>query len=138
MSDKDYEKMLEMCLDKVPKTQAKFERFEIPKVKGHVQGNKTIISNFLKIADVFGRTPVQLLKYVLKELATPGVMKKNFIIIGSKVPASKINEKIKQFAKEFVICKECGKPDTKIKKEGSVSVLRCQVCGARYSIKTKI
>ncbi|MCF7861944.1 translation initiation factor IF-2 subunit beta [Candidatus Woesearchaeota archaeon] len=136
MSD-EYEQMLDTALENMPKIQNKSERFEVPKVKGHLQGNKTVISNFSKIADTIGRPADRLLKYVLKELATPGTKKGNFVIIGSKMPASRINEKIQQFVDDFVICKECGKPDTKVKKEGSVSVLRCQACGARYPIKIK-
>jgi translation initiation factor 2 subunit 2 len=133
----NYVKMLDLALEKMPKIDNKTERFEVPKVKGHLQGNKTVISNFSKIADTISRPADKLLKYVLKEMATPGVKKGNFVIIGSKISASRINEKIQQFVDEFVICKECGKPDTKLKKEGSVSVLRCQACGARYPIKTK-
>ena len=52
------------------------ERFEIPRVMGHVQGNRTIISNFMQIASTLRRDTEHLLKYVLKELATPGEIKK--------------------------------------------------------------
>lgn len=111
------------------------ERFEIPKVRGHLQGNKTIISNFGMIASTLRRPPEHLLKYILKALATPGEIKGNLVIFGSKVPASRINDKIKQYAHEFVLCKECGKPDTKITKEGGFTTLRCLACGAKYHIK---
>ena len=80
-----------------------------------------------------------MLKFVLRELATPGEIKKSGgVIIGTKVPASRINEKIKQYANGFVLCSECGKPDTKIEKEEGISFLKCTACGARHTIKAKI
>ena len=41
----NYEKMLKEGIKKVPEEVSHKSRFEIPKVKGHIQGNKTIISN---------------------------------------------------------------------------------------------
>ena len=134
----DYENMLKEARSKLPESVKTRERFELPKVKGHVQGNKTIISNFHQIADVLRRDVDHLLKYILKELATPGDITKTAVIIGTKVSASRVNEKIKQYALEFVICKECGKPDTKIIKEGDISFLKCQACGAKNHIKSRI
>jgi len=134
----DYEQMLKEAREKLPQPLAGTERFEIPKVRGQIEGNKTIISNFYQIADAFGRKPEHLLKYVLKELATPGQFRKQSVIFGTKIPASKINEKISQYADDFVFCKECRKPDTKLTKDGDVYIIKCQVCGARHSFYAKI
>ncbi len=113
-------------------------RFEIPKVRGHIQGNKTIISNFQQIADILHRPVEHLLKYTLRELATPGELTKTALIIGTKVPASRINNRIQKYAEEFVICKECGKPDTKVVKEGEFTFIKCFACGAKRVTKSKI
>jgi len=130
--------MLKEAREKLPEPQIGKERFEIPKVRGQVEGNKTIISNFYQIADTLGRKPEHLLKFVLKELATPGQFRKQAVIFGTKLPASKVNEKIQLYADQFVFCKECGKPDTKLTKEGDVYIIKCQVCGARHSFYSKI
>lgn len=135
----DYEKLLKQARKELPDVVFEKERFQIPKVVGHIQGNRTIISNFIQIAGTLGRAPEHMLKYVLRELATPGEIKKSgSVIIGTKISASRINEKIKQYANEFVLCSECGKPDTKIEKEGDLSFLKCTACGARNRIKAKI
>ena len=134
-----YKKLLQEVRKNLPEHIFQKERFEIPKVKGHIQGNRTVISNFLQIASTLGREPEHLLKFVLRELATPGEIKKSgSVMIGTKVPASRVNEKIKQYANSFVFCYECGKPDTKIEKEGNLSYIKCQACGARHSIKSKV
>ena len=129
-----YEQLLDKAYEKLPKISIETTRFEIPKVRGHIQGNNTIISNFHQIADALGRTPAHLLKFVLKELATPGELKKSGVIIGTKVPASRINEKIESYTEEFVICRQCKKPDTKLLKEGTYLFIKCMACGSKYSV----
>jgi len=139
MDDEEYTNMLKKARENLPEVVFVKERFEIPNVKGHIQGNKTIISNFLQIASILRREPEHLLKYVLKELAAPGEIKKSgSVMFGTKLSALRVNEKIKQYALEFVLCSECGKPDTKIEREGSLVFLKCTACGARHHIKSKI
>ncbi len=135
----EYKKLLEQARKQLPESVFKKERFEIPKVMGHIQGNRTVISNFLQIAGALGRDSDHMLKFVLRELAAPGEIKKSgSVIIGTKVPASRINEKIKQYANLFVFCPECGKPDTKIEKEKTFTFIKCMACGAKHTVKTKI
>lgn len=134
----NYEDMLKEAREKIPEPVESGERFEIPKVRGQIEGNKTIISNFIQIAETLRRPSQHLLKYVQRALATPGVFRKQAVIFGAKLSASKINEIINNYANEFVVCKECGKPDTKLTKEGDIYYLKCQACGARYSFYSKI
>ena len=54
--------MLKKAREEMPESVFEKERFEIPKVLGHVQGNKTIISNFHQIVESLGRP----LEHVLK------------------------------------------------------------------------
>ena len=138
MATLTYEQMLTRGREKIPETVLRKERFEIPKVRGHIQGNKTVISNFPQICSLLGRDVDHILKYLLKELATPGEFKNGLLMLGRKVSASSINDKIISYAKEYVICKECGKPETKIIKEGEFSMLRCQACGAKHPVRSKI
>ncbi|HLD05506.1 MAG TPA: translation initiation factor IF-2 subunit beta [Candidatus Nanoarchaeia archaeon] len=133
-----YEQLLEKAKKQLPEVQEATERLAVPNVRGHVEGNKTIISNFFEIADLFQRKPEHLLKYILKELAAPGEFKKQLLILGTKVPAGKINDKIKQYADELVLCKECGKPDTKLTKDAGITFIKCQACGAKHSVYSKI
>ncbi|MEM4259699.1 MAG: translation initiation factor IF-2 subunit beta [Candidatus Woesearchaeota archaeon] len=134
----NYEEMLERGKKKLPDFSENTERFIIPQVSGHLEGNKTVINNFFQIASAINRDPDHLLKYLLKELATPGEFKKQLLVLGSKVPSQRINEKIEKYIQEFVICKECGKPDTKLSKEEGVYFIKCQACGARHSIYSRI
>lgn len=135
----NYRQLLEKAKKEMPKSVHEKERFEIPPIKGHIQGTKTIIVNLQRIAQHLHRPIEHLLKYLLKELATPGEIKKNdSVIFGRKISSSDFNAKIKQYADEFVFCKECGKPDTEFLKENNMMFIKCMVCGAKNPIKSKI
>src|SRR3989344_1347632 len=127
-----YEEMLEQGIKNLPARSIKKERFEVPKVQGHIEGNKTIVTNFFQIAAQLRRNPDHLLKFLQREMATPGIIKDDRLILGRKIGSAQINEKIERYSKIFVICKECGKPDTQLIKEGVVLMIKCMVCGARH------
>lgn len=133
---KSYEEMLDDAISQLPeKKESSTERFEVPKAKGHIQGNKTVITNFNLIVDLFRRDKDHFLKFMLKELATPGYLDGPRFVLGRKVNVALINQKISQYANTFVICSNCGKPDTQIiEKEGKIQ-LKCAACGAQNSIK---
>lgn len=119
----------------IPKEINKKERFEVPNVKGHVQGNTTVINNFHQIIQELRRSKEHVLKFLLKELATPGDITKSALILRRKVSASSVNEKVQKYAKMFVMCSICGKPDTEIIKEGGIGFLRCMACGSKNPLK---
>ena len=134
----NYEDMLKKATEEMPSSVHERQRFEVPKVKGHLEGSKTIISNLDQISTSLARPPEHLFKFLLKELATPGTVRKGKAILGAKVSASKINDKIEKYTHDFVLCKECGKPETQFVKENNLTYVQCQACGAKYVVKTKI
>lgn len=133
-----YEEVLDRAIKNLPQKAEKAERFEIPKVKGHIQGNKTVIINFNQICDVFGREPAHLLKFLQRELATPASIDGPRLVLGRKIGSGLINQKVEQYANTFVICSECGKPDTQLKREEKVLTMKCTACGAKHTVKAKI
>ncbi len=134
----NYKEMLKKAKKELPPVAEKSERFEVPLAKGHIQGNRTIVSNFHQIASALRRDPEHLLKYILRELATPGELKSNELILGRKINPDTINEKIKDYVNKFVICRECKSPDTQLTKEDQISFLKCTACGAKRPIMSLI
>ena len=133
-----YENLLTEAYSKVKPIEHSGERFEIPKIQGHIEGTKTVLTNFFQIASILRRESEHILKFLLKELATSGKIKDNRVILQRKIPSAKINDKIQQYVNEFVLCKECKKPDTEIIKQDGFSFIHCLACGAKHSIGTKI
>ena len=131
----NYEDLLKRGIKQLPEVVVEVSRFEVPKVKGHLQGNKTIISNINEIVEKLRRPVAHIVKFLQKELATPGEVKGNFLVFGTKISSSRINEKLNEYVEKYVICPVCKKPDTKLKKEGDFVFIMCQACGARKSVK---
>ena len=134
----DYETLLKKAQAELPELASGSERFVIEKIKGHLEGNKTVLVNLKKIAKDFSRDEQHLLKYLLRELATPGKIIRDRVILGTKVSAAKINKKIKKYVSEFVYCSECSKPDTKLVEEKGITYLRCSACGVKKPVKSLI
>jgi translation initiation factor 2 subunit 2 len=133
----NYEKLLDKAYENVKQINSS-ERFEIPKVQGHFEGKKTILTNFFQIASYIRRNPEHFQKFILKELAASGQRDGDRLVLNIKVPSLKINQKIEQYVKEFVLCRECNKPDTELVKEERLTFIHCLACGAKHSVRSKI
>jgi translation initiation factor 2 subunit 2 len=136
MTENSYEQLLNDAYKKIKPISGNSERFEIPKIEGHFEGKKTILTNFSHIASYLRRTPEHFQKFMLKELAAAGQKEGDRLVLNIKVPSAKINQKIEQYAKEFVICKECGKPDTELEKDSDIrtTIIHCLACGAKHPV----
>jgi len=133
-----YENLLEEAYAKVRLIKTNGERFEIPKIEGHLEGTKTILTNISQIISYLRRSQEHFIKYLLKELATAGSFKNNRLILQRRISSIKINEKIADYVKEFVLCQECKKPDTELIKDKGFLFMHCLACGAKHSVRAKI
>jgi translation initiation factor 2 subunit 2 len=134
----EYEKLLDKAYKEVKQVKSSGERFEVPKIEGYYEGKKTILTNFFQIASYLKRNSKHLQKFLLRELAASGYKEKERLVLNMKVPREKINKKIEEYVKEFVLCKECGKPDTELIKEDRLTFMSCLACGAKHSVRGKI
>ena len=135
----DYEKLLEEAYGKVKQVVgSSTDRFEVPKLEGYFEGKKTILTNFFQIAAYIRRNPEQFQKFILKEIASSGQRDGDRLILNNKIPSEKINQKIQDYVKEFVVCRQCGKPDTELIREDRLTFIHCLACGAKHSVRSKI
>ncbi|UCD03665.1 MAG: translation initiation factor IF-2 subunit beta [Candidatus Woesearchaeota archaeon] len=131
-----YEDMLKRAYEKLPEKTKKETRFEIPKVDSEVQGNRTIVKFFPSLARKINRKPEHLMKFLLRELATTGKTPgKNAIFMG-KFSRELMQHKFEKYLREFVLCDQCKKPDTALKKEKGLSFKICEACGAKSSVRS--
>jgi len=133
----EYKQLLDKLYSEIKPVKVS-ERFELPGVRGHVEGNKTVIANFAQICLTLRRDKKHIAKFLMKELAAPGVLGIDRLTLMRKLSSAAINNKIAEYAKEFVICPECKKPDTELVKEGRFLFMHCLACGAKHSVRTKI
>jgi translation initiation factor 2 subunit 2 len=125
----DYDMLWERVWGRLPEKLKKHERFEIPEAYTFIEGNVTIIRNFNEIVTAFNRKPDHLMKYLSKELAAPGNIDGSRVIIQRKLKKQVIDAKIKEYAGEYVLCHECGRPDTKVGELEGHKIIQCEACG---------
>jgi len=130
-----YEELLNKAFEKLPDIKENVERFEIPNIESDIEGNQTTVRNFVQIADVIRRDPIHMLKFFTKELAAPGSIKGKLATFQTKAPRKKIQQKLETYVREYIMCKECQRPDTKLVKENRITILVCEACGAKYGVK---
>lgn len=131
----DYESLLNKAYEKLPKIENHVDRFKIPVAETIVQGNQTIIKNFSDIAEILRREPSHILKFLTKELATPAGLDGKRAILQAKIPQKMIQQKLETYVVDYVFCRECKRPDTKLIKEDRIVFLKCEACGAKSSVK---
>jgi translation initiation factor 2 subunit 2 len=132
---KSYEKLLDQAFGKLPNKSESSERFQMPRASIQPAGARTIIINFVEIANSLRRKPVHLQKFLLKELATSGELKGNRLIVQGRFRSDIVDRKIELYAKEYVFCPDCNKPDTKFVKEDRYLFIKCEACGSRHVMK---
>ena len=131
----DYEKMLDEGLKRVPKISLEESRVKVPKADVETVGNRTTLRNLKEIADALNRKPEHLMKYLLRELGTAGNLEGTRGVFQGRFGEAALTERVSRYVEEFVLCGECGKPDTKIVKEGRIHILKCEACGAKSPIR---
>ncbi len=134
----NYEQLLNEAYSKIKTIEHNGERFEMPKIEGHNEGSKTILTNIPQIISYLRRDQDHFFKFLLKELATSGTLKNNTAILQRKINSQTINEKIESYVKEFVLCSQCQKPDTELIKDKEFLFIHCLACGAKHSVRSKI
>ncbi len=131
----DYREMLKRGRNRLPDLNKESSRFEVP-AADVMSGRQSVIRNFSEITKALRRDAKHLSKYIFKELAVPGSVRGSELLLQGKFNSYTINQKISDYVKEFVICQECGKPDTSVNKEGRIVVMKCEACGARRPLRT--
>ncbi len=137
MEDNDYLAMLDRGKEQLPETTEQHERFELPPLDIIQEGKITIFKNFIDVTDKLRRDPQHVLQFLLKELGTPGSIEGRRVVFKAKINPQHIDEKIKDYTETYVICSECGRPDTHMEKEDRVFILVCEACGARRPIMVR-
>ncbi len=130
-----YEQLLDHALEQIPKAVFESARFQIPDAEVEITGNRTTIRNFKGIATAINREPSHLMKYLLRELGAAGGVQGVQAVFQGKFSKAIVDERIRRYVEEFVLCRECGKPDTKLERRERIYMLRCEACGARTSVR---
>ncbi|MGA1821360.1 MAG: translation initiation factor IF-2 subunit beta [Thermoplasmatota archaeon] len=134
----DYEKLLERARSAMPEDVAQSdERWSLPELDLMFEGRTTVLKNYQEVVGAMRRDSEHIIAHVLRELGTAGSVSGRRLILKSVVTKEKLEEKFEDYVNTFVICGECGKPDTHLVKEGRTQVIECMACGAKRPVKVK-
>ncbi|MDC7951044.1 translation initiation factor IF-2 subunit beta [Methanomassiliicoccaceae archaeon COG_1] len=137
MDENDYAAMLDRAKGELPDTIEQHERFELPELDIIQEGKTTVFRNFQDVVDKIRRDPQHLMHFLLKELGTPGNLDGRRAVFKAKIGPNHVDEKVRDYTETYVICSECGRPDTRIEKEDRTFILVCEACGARRPIMVR-
>ncbi len=125
-----YDDLLERAYSQLPKVVEAKERFTMPRPEIMIEGKTTIIRNFRELCDRINRKPEDVMAYLLRELGTSGSLSGDRLILQGVIEQNRIIDAIESYVLSYVICSECGSPDTEIIRQGRNLMLKCHACGA--------
>jgi translation initiation factor 2 subunit 2 len=132
-----YQALLERAHAKLPPVRTGGERFQVPEPDVMTDGKNTVIRNFQEITGVLRREPDHLIQYLAKELGCPGVLDLPRGVLKSRLTKDQIGQRVREYTAKYVICSECKRPDTHLKKEGRLTLLICEACGAQRPVTVR-
>lgn len=127
-----YDDHLDRAMDETPETEGSSSRFSIPDVDVRTEGNVTVYENFRETVDRLGRESDHVMKYLQTELGTSAsIDERSRLRLTGSFRQDRIRNAVEAYADAYVLCPECGLPDTKLTTEDGAEMLRCEACGAR-------
>ncbi len=132
-----YQALLERAHAKLPPVRTGAERFQVPEPDVMTDGKNTMIRNFQEITGVLRREPDHVIQYLAKELGCPGVLDLPRGLLKSRLTKDQIAQRIREYTAKYVICSECKRPDTHLQKEGRLTLLICEACGAQRPVTVR-
>jgi len=132
-----YEELLKKAYSNITEISDSAERFHIPEGKIYQEGKTTVLENFTEIAEYIRREPDHLMKFLLGELGTAGKVEGNRAVFNGKFEPAVITSAVKKYVEDYVICSECGRPDTRLVKDDRVLILRCDACGGHRPVRKR-
>jgi translation initiation factor 2 subunit 2 len=130
----EYDDSLERALEETPDIDGESARFEVPDAEVRQEGNVSVYENFQATVDRLDREPEAVMRFLQDELGTSGhIDESGRARLTGSFRERRLDDAIDAYTDEYVICPECGLPDTRLEREQGALLLRCEACGARSS-----
>ena len=131
----DYDEQLDRALDQKPDTEGSDSRFEVPEPNVRKEGNVTVYENFQSTLDRLGREQEHVLKFIQDELGTSAqIDESGRARLTGEFGGDRVEAVLDEYVDTYVICPECGLPDTNLETDDGEERLHCEACGARSTV----
>jgi translation initiation factor 2 subunit 2 len=96
---------------------------------------KSSYVNFLDNCKQMNREPKHVLSFILAELGTSGSIDgNNTLILKGKFQVKQMENILRRYIKEYVMCHTCKSKDTKLHKSDRLMFLQCDACQSRCTV----
>ncbi|EPQ29430.1 uncharacterized protein PFL1_03185 [Pseudozyma flocculosa PF-1] len=96
---------------------------------------KTMFANVVDICKRMHRQPDHVIQYLFSELGTLGsVDGSQRLVIRGRFQPKQIENVLRRYITEYVICKTCKRPETLLTKENRIFFVTCEKCGSQRSV----
>jgi len=133
----EYEDLLKSAYSNISEPTVSEERLNIPEPRVFTEGKTTVLENFADIAATIRRSQDHLMKHLLGELGTAGRVEGTRAVFNGKFEEDQIRNVLQGYVEDYVICSECGRPDTRLVKDGRILMLRCEACGGHRPVRKR-
>ena len=132
-----YDALLERARAQLPPIRTGGERFQVPEPDILSDGKNTLIRNFQEITGVLRREPAHLMGFLAREFGCPGVLDLPRGVLKSRLTRDQIGQRLRDYTTKYVMCSECKRPDTHLVKDGRLTLLVCEACGAQRPVTVR-
>lgn len=137
--DPEYSRMLDELYKQIPRVSGSGEWFAIPPLKIEYEGDKSILTNFKEICELFRREPNHITKFLVRNLGTAGYVTDDLkLVLQGRFGEEQITSLLNRYVSFFVRCQTCGRPDTRLVKKAKVAYMVCEACGAEAPLKVTV
>ena len=133
----DYDALLQRAKSKLPGALSSGERFQLPELDIQQEGKVTMVRNFGDVLDKVRRQEKDVVPILLREIGTAGTYADGRLTLQGRVPQKTIEDRVQAYIDLYVICSECGRPDTHLEKQERTLILRCEACGGHRPVRVR-
>lgn len=127
----DYEDQLDRAMSETPDIEDAGSRFEVPDPDVRQEGNSTVVENFQDVVDRLDRDEDHVLQFLQQELGTAAhIDESGRARLTGDFRQDRVADAVEAYTESFVLCPECGLPDTRLVTEQGARVIKCDACGA--------
>jgi len=126
----DYQSQLDRAFDELPELGDAEDRLHVPDPAVQADGAFTRLTNLKAVADALSREAEHVHRFVQREFGTNGQFDGDRSRYNGSFSETDFDAALDAYVDEYVLCSECGLPDTKLTTEDRTQMLRCEACGA--------
>ena len=132
----NYEDLLTQAFETMPEVTSTHSRWSLPEPKVRTEGNVTVYENFKNTVEILNREADLVLKFLQNEFGTSAnIDDTGRARLTGSFSTDKVFSVIKSFSQAYVICPDCGLPDTKLQEKNNSLMLHCEGCGILSKIE---